>query len=163
MLFVRVKFQGHKTQAPLRLASNEARPAGDFLVSKADYPKGLDGEILLAFKWHKVKLRFLAFLLEYLEFTIPIPAKKERPVNVAQELHGAAFDVKLALGAPNIDATLKLIRSYRREFLTEIGEIKERGLYVNVSESGGDLISPGIQTLPTRLLMELAAFLIATL
>lgn len=163
MLYFRLLLQGRNTKVPLRMSSKEFKAAGEFLASKVDYLRGIDDEILLAFKWHRVKLRFLAFLLEYLELTLPLLAKRDRVLRLAQELQGPAFEVKETFGTPDIDGLMKLIRSFRRDHLTELDEIKQHGLYVNLSDSGGDLVSPDIQPLPAPLLAGLAAFLIAAL
>jgi AbiV family abortive infection protein len=163
MLFFRLLFQGRRSKAHIRLTSKEMKKAYQFLESKAEYLRGLDDEILLAFERHKVKLRFLAFLLEYIELALPVLSTKERALRIAQELHGPTFDASQIVSPPDVDGALRLLRSFRRDYLTELGEVKEHGLYVNLSETRGDLISPDVQSLPTGLLAALAGFLIVTL
>jgi hypothetical protein len=163
MLYFRLIFQGRKSRVRIRMSPKESKVAVDFLDSKAVYLEGLDGEIFLAFKWHKVKLRFLAFLLEYLELALPVLVKRARTLKITQELHGPAFAVNEAFGTPDLEVMLRLIRSFRRDHLTELGEVKERGLYVNLSNSGVDLISPEIQPSAAPLLGSLAEFLIVAL
>jgi len=163
MLYFRLLLQGQTVKAPFRVSRKEAKPITDFLESRADYLVGLDGDILLAFRRHEVKLRFLAFLLEFLEKSVPMLAAKDRPVQIAQTLQGHVFDVRQSFAPPDPAATLALIRSFRREFLTELSQVKERGFYVNLSDSRREMVSPDIQQFPTPLLLGLAALLFGSL
>jgi HEPN superfamily AbiV-like protein len=162
MLYFRLLFQGRQTKFAPRLSSKERAPVEEYLDAHADYLRKLDQEILEGFRWHRVKLRFLSFLLGYVEIALPLLARKGRLVPLAEAIHGPAFNVKDRPNAANVDGVRDLIHAFRLESLTELSAVKERGLYVNLSRTG-DLVSPDVEMLPAPLLMALAAFLILTL
>jgi AbiV len=162
MLYFRMLFQGRSSRFAPRLSARESEVVEAYLETHADYLRKLDKEILEGFRWHRVKLRFLSFLLGYLEVALPLLAKKGRLVPFAEAIHGPAFNVKEAATNLNLEGTRNLLKAFRLESLTELGEVKERGLYVNLSRAG-DLVAPEIELLPAPLLMALAAFLIVTL
>lgn len=161
MLYFRLLAQGRRTRIRIGVTSRELKAASDFLESRADYLRGLDGEIIDAFKFHKVKLRFAAFLLQYLELALPSLAKEGGLLKAAQALHGPAFNVE-TLGTDDLDGIMKLLRSFRKGQLTELDSIKQRGLYVNLADSR-DLVSPDLEPLSAQLLLALSAFLIVAL
>lgn len=162
MLYFRLLFQGRRTKLLPRLSAGERKTIGTYLESHAAYLGRLDKEILDGFKWHRVKLRFLSFLLGYIEVALPVLANKGRLAPLAEVIHGPAFNVQKEAEAVDIEGIRNLIRAFRLERLTELAEVKERGLYVNLSRAG-DLVSPDVELLPVPLLMTLAAFLIQTL
>jgi hypothetical protein len=162
MLYFRTLFQGRTARHLPRLSRAEAQPIADYFVQHADYLAHLDREILDAFRFHKVKLRFLSFLLGYVKLALPVLSKKGRLTRLAQEVHGPAFNIQEQGVGANTDGMLKLIDAFRLESLTELHAIKERGFYVDFTKSG-DLVSPDIEPLSAPLLGALAAFLITML
>ena len=132
MLCFRLLAQGRCTRIRMRVTAKELKGASEYLGKQLEYLRGLDGEIIDAFKFHKVKLRFTAFLLQYLELALPVLAKKGGMLEAAQALQGPAFNVE-TLGAADLEGIMKLIRSFRKEQLTELEATKQRGLYVNLT------------------------------
>lgn len=124
--------------------------------------RDLDHTILEAFRDHRVKLRFLGFLLKQLEVSLPAFAQSGEMARIGQDIQGPAFNVREIDAAKEIDSIQRLISSFRLEGLTDLDSVKKRGFYVNITDRG-DLISPSIYSPPTRLLLELAAFLIVAL
>jgi hypothetical protein len=162
MLYFRLLFQGRKTKFTPRISARESRPVEAYLEAHSDYLKKLDREILDGFKWHRVKLKFLSFLLGYLDVALPLLLGKGRLLPLAEAIHGPAFNVRDETSVESIKEIQQLIKAFHLENFTELGAVKERGLYVNLSRTG-DLVSPEIEVLPVPLLMTLAAFLIQTL
>lgn len=162
MLYFRMLFQGRRVRFAPKLSAKERAPVAAYLEAHAAYLRKLDSEILDGFRWHKVKLRFLSFLLGYVELALPILATKKRLIPLAEAIHGPAFNVRDGVAEVDLEGTRSLLKAFRLGSLTELGEVKERGLYVNLAKSG-DLVSPAIEVFPGLLLMNLSAFLILTL
>jgi len=60
------------------------------------------------------------------------------------------------------DNVLGLLKSFKREELTRLMKIKEKGFYVDLDESGA-LISPIYQTFPTERLILLQLMMLSAL
>ena len=162
MLYFRLLFQGRGPRIRARIPRKKLLRVGEYLQQHRDYLSRLDREIAAAFRYHKVKLKFLAFLLGYLEVALPIFEEAERFKGIAEALHGPAFNVKeLGVGV-NVERLGKLLGSFRKEGLTALDQVKLRGFYVNMSEKG-DLVSPSIEAFEPAPLGALAGFLVVSL
>jgi hypothetical protein len=162
MLYFRLLFQGRKTKFSPRIPLKEWKAIEKYLDSRESYLRQLDGEIAAAFRSHIVKLRFLSFLLGYLKIALPVAAKRGRFARLAQEVHGPAIHIREEEGGVNVEGALKLIDAFNLESLNELDAVKQRGFYVGLTQRG-DLVSPDIDPVPSRLLVELGAFLIVML
>jgi len=162
MVYFKLLSQGRRPRFSPRLTKSDKGKLEAYLSGNVEYLKGLDKEIFLAFKRHKVKLRFLAFLLGYLEVTLPLLATKTRYLRNVQSLSGPAFKTQEPSGNIDVQPILNLIKSFRLENLTELDSVKQSGFYVNLAKRG-DLVSPEVEPLPFALLQQLAVFLIAAL
>lgn len=162
MLFLRLQAQGRELPNLPRIPRAVSDALEQALQDSIDDIRHLDDRILDAFRGHRVKLRFLTLLLKIVSAGLPLLSKKEDMVRISQDIHGPAFNVRNAEPSREIEAIEALLSSFRLEGLSDLDEIKKRGFYVNISEKW-DLVSPSIESFPTRLLLELAAFLIISL
>ncbi len=162
MLYFRLLFQGRRPKFFPRLSRNDHAELDKFLESHSSYLKGLDNEIAAAFRFHKVKLRFLSFLLRYVEKVFPVLGKRGNLKRLAEEVHGPAIRISESTGGMNTENALRLLKAFRLERLTELDAVKQRGFYVGLTKRG-DLVSPDIDPVPSQLLLQLGAFLILTL
>jgi AbiV family abortive infection protein len=162
MLYFRMLFQGRKPRHVPRVPPKDRKAGEDYLDRHETYLRALDKQIFDGFQFHKVKLRFITFLLGYIEVSLPVLGVRGRLVPLAQAIHGPAFNVNGDTAAPDLESVRRLINAFRLENFTELDKVKHRGLYINLSRSG-DLISPEVEVFPTPLLGALAGFLIQTL
>ena len=162
MLYFRLLFQGRRPRFSPRLSRTGNAEIDEFLESQASYLRGLDNEIAAAFRFHKVKLRFLSFLLLYVEKVLPVLGKKGNLKRLAEEIHGPTIRISESAGGLNTENALRLLKAFRLERLTELDAVKQRGFYVGLTKRG-DLVSPDIDPVPSQLLLQLGAFLILTL
>lgn len=162
MLYFQLLFQGRRTKFAPRIASEEMAAIQKYFDQYEDYLKKFDDEIVAAFQSHKVKLQFLSFLLGYVEIVLPIIAKNGRVKKLAEEIYGTAINLGPYDMNTNVNGTLELIRTFNWKRLTELETIKQRGFYVNLSKRG-DIVSPDIDPVPSKLLISLAALLIVML
>jgi hypothetical protein len=162
MLYFRLLLQGRRPRFSPRLSRSDRAELDEFLESYSSYLKGLDNEIAAAFRFHKVKLQFLSFLLRYVEKALPVLGKKGNLKQLAEEVHGPAIRISESTGGMNTENALRLLKAFRLERLTELDAVKQRGFYVGLTKRG-DLVSPDIDPVPSQLLLQLGAFLILTL
>jgi hypothetical protein len=162
MLFLRLQAQGRTVRNLPRISKAVSRALEKAIEENLDDLAHLDDRILEAFRDHRVKLRFLRLLLRFVSAGLPLLSKKEDMVRISQDIHGPAFNLEAIDPSREIEAIEALLSSFRLEGLTDLDSIKKRGFYVNISERW-DLVSPSIESFPTRLLLELAAFLIISL
>ena len=162
LLYFRFMAQGRTVRNLPRIPASVRKAMEAAAESSLEDFRDLDHTILEAFRDHRVKLRFLAFLLKQLEVSLPVFAQTEEMARIGQDIQGPAINVREVDAAKEIDSIQKLISSFRLEGLSDLDRVKKRGFYVNITDKG-DLISPSIYSPPTRLLLELAAFLIIAL
>ncbi len=162
MLYLRLIAQGRKVPHLPRISRAVSKALKRTLEENFDDLAHLDERIWEAFRDHRVKLRFLGVLLQFVSAGLPLLAKQDDVVRLTQDIQGPAFNPKEADPSKEIDAIKTLLSSFRVDGLTYLDLVKKRGFYVNLSEKG-DLVSPSIESFPTRLLAELSAFLILTL
>jgi hypothetical protein len=162
LLYFRFMAQGRTVRNLPRIPAAVRRAMEAAAESSLKDFQDLDHTIFEAFRDHRVKLRFLGFLLKQLEVSLPIFAKSAEMAQIGQDIQGPAINVREIDAASEIGAIQNLISSFRLEGLTDLDSVKKRGFYVNITDRG-DLISPSIYSPPTRLLVELAAFLIVAL
>jgi hypothetical protein len=162
LLFFRFMAQGRPVRNLPRIPASIRRAMEDAAESSLKDFRNIDHTIFEAFRDHRVKLRFLGFLLKQLEVSLPVLAQSADMARVGRDIQGPAINVREIDPAKEIASIQKLISSFRLEGLSDLDSVKKRGFYVNITDRG-DLISPSIYAPPTRLLLELAAFLIVAL
>lgn len=162
MLFLRLQAQGRYAQNLPRPPKAVVKALELALEESREDLTHLDERILEAFQRHKVKLRFLGLLLKIVDAGLPVLSNQADMVRLAQDIQGPAFNPRPPDPSKEIEAIKGLLSAFSVEGLTSLDEIKQKGFYVNLSAKW-DLVSPSIESFPTRLLAELAAFLILTL
>lgn len=162
MLFLRLQAQGRAVRNLPRIPKSVSKALEQAAQDSLDDLAHLDDRILEAFRDHRVKLRFLSLLLKFVSAGLPMLSKKEDMVRISQDIQGPAFNLQAIDPSREIESIELLLGSFKLEGLTNLDTIKKRGFYVNISERW-DLVSPSIESFPTRLLLELAAFLIISL
>jgi hypothetical protein len=162
MLFFRFMAQGRSVRNLPRVPTTGRKAMEGVIASNLRDFQNLDARILEAFRGHRVKLRFLGVLLQLLEISLPLLSRTDELARIGQDIQGPAINVREVDPAKEIESISQLISSFRLDGLTDLDSVKKRGFYVNITDKG-DLISPSIYSLPTRLLIELAAFLIVAL
>lgn len=163
MLYFRFRFQGRSTKLGFHLSPVDQKKINRCIKDLAPSLEKLDEDIADAFRYHKVKLRFIGSLLKYVSVAMPIMAKKKGTLaQIAREVHGPAINVRVGDYPATVKELLKVVQAFQLDHMTELDLMKQRGFYVNLTKSG-DLVSPDIEPLPSLLLMPLAAFLIITL
>ena len=154
MLYFRILFQGRKTRFKVHLSPRKKRAIDRYLEKNPPYLSNLDSEIQDAFRHHKVKLRFLTFLLGYVKCALPLMASERKSlVALAKEVHGPAFNVRETDQPPDLSGVFQLIKAFRLERLPELDSVKQRGFYVRFTKSG-DLTSPSIEPFPNALALH---------
>lgn len=162
MLYFWLLFQGRRTRAPLRASRKLARAMDAYLESKADYLTHFGTETLAAFKWHRVKLRFLSFLLGFLKITASESRSSDEIAKIVTRIQGGLYAPKGEFLVAGHKQVQEFLSSLQLEALPILADVKERGIYVNLTESR-DLLAPDVESLPTQVLVALAAFLIESL
>ena len=162
LLYFRFMAQGRTVRNLPRIPASVRKAMEAAAESSLKDFRDLDHTIREAFRDHRVKLRFLGFLLKQLEVSLPAFAHSAEMTRIGQDIQGPAINVREFDAAKEINSIQRLITSFRIEGLTDLDSVKKRGFYVNTTDRG-DLISPSIYSPPTRLLLELAAFLIVAL
>lgn len=162
MLFFRFMAQGRSIRNLPRASRAVLAEMENVARSHEDDLSNLDDRILEAFRDHRVKLRFVGFLLEEIQASLPLLTKQEDLTRIRQDLAGPAVNAGPLDAAKEIEMINQLISSFRLEGVTYLDVFKKRGFYVNLGVRG-DLITPGVYSSPARLLAELAAFLILSL
>jgi hypothetical protein len=91
MLYIKLLVQGSGSRYTLPVAKAEREQLESYLKSNASYLEELDSEIVSVFREHKVKLRFMRFLLGYFKKLLSIVAKKELLRPFVEKIRGPAF------------------------------------------------------------------------
>jgi AbiV family abortive infection protein len=162
MLYFRFMAQGRTVRNLPRISPRMRRAMEESAEATLRDFGSLDERIWEAFHSHRVKLRFLQFLLSQIKVSLPLLNQSDAVLRLRQDLSGPAFNIQEIDSAKEIEQIEHLISSFKLEGISDLDAMKKRGFYVNISEKG-DLVSPSIHALPARLLLELAAFLIVSL
>lgn len=162
LLYLRLTFQGRRPKTNLRFKRKAELQLGQYIEANDEYLRDLDKEIAGAFKRHGFKLRFLQFLFGYLKIAVPAAKESKQLHRVPELLHRGLFDVKEAEMVPQMENVEQLLSMFRPENFERLVDLKERGFYVNLTNSG-DLVSPEVESHPVVALEELAGLLIGTL
>lgn len=145
---------------PVKFSKEETRALEDFFARNRKYLESLGDQIPLAFRDHRPKLRFLRFLVDYINELTPIlQSKKEYIAQLSEIVVGPVFNARKLMDSNLAGPVDRVLEGFRRRGLASLSELKERALYVNLSKSN-EFVSPDLNLPVVPLLQALSVRLI---
>jgi hypothetical protein len=152
-----------QSRVSFKFTAKERDTIGQFFEKNRAYLDSLIDEVPLAFKDHPPKLRFLRFLMDYMQFVTPILlARKEYLAQVTEVALGPVFNARELLGETTLQSNPSVYQGFKRRGLSELAKVKNRGFYVDLTRSN-EFIAPDMNVPVVPLLQGLSARLILAL